>query len=74
MTPLEWAYLVLAVIGTFYGGAVTEAETNGAVTNSINYEINATKEIHGTKLIDIYIPCKDTKIQCQDCVKAKNDQ
>ena len=44
MTPLEWVYLVATIVSTFLGGAVVEAETTGAITRSINYEINATRE------------------------------
>jgi len=43
MTGAELAYLIFSIVSLFYGGAVVEAETKGAITQSINYEINVTK-------------------------------
>ncbi len=40
--------LLVALIGllaSFYGGAITEAETKGSVTNSISYDVNTTNRV-----------------------------
>jgi len=47
--------LVLAILGlitAFYGGAVTEAETEGMITDSISYEVNAS----GGRICKEYYP------------------
>jgi len=47
--------IIIAIIGllaAFYGGAVTEAETEGMITESISYEVNAT----GGRICKEYYP------------------
>ena len=33
---------LISLVAVFYGGAVTEAETKGMITESISYEVNAS--------------------------------
>ena len=41
--PLTIASVIVTIISIFYGGAITEAETNGKLTNSISYSVDENK-------------------------------
>jgi len=40
---MELALAIIGLLTAFYSGAVTEVETNGQITSSINYTVDTNK-------------------------------